>query len=194
MVLKATEGCSPMAKIEDGIVCFCKPQMFWILHFLFSSIFNIISCDNAVLAVWSGLGTKIHFLSLKTQPEIPQVSSDFTLWKCWNTVMNSIHWLGSLLACNSTTRSCCKHVMWTWYGTHWRIVNISHMTCTNVNVSVVCRNVNGQQFFQETGLHWKPIQLQGNDKRHACHLCVTSYQHEQPRYQVLQVLDKQVHN
>ena len=183
-----------MVKIEDGNLCFCKPQMFCILHFFLGSIFSIISCDNAVLIVWLGLGTKIRFLSPKTQLEIPQVSSDFTRWKCWITVLNSSHWLGSLLACSSTNRSGRKHVMQTWYGTHCRIVNTVHMTFKNANISVLCRNVNCQRFFQETGLHWKPIQLEGNDKRHACHLCVTSYQHEQPHHQVLQVLDKQMHN
>ena len=143
---------------------FLHPFLYVATFFWFNFPFNVVMLrhKNNLVRVYEKVMfcLKIQILSQQTWLEMSRgllkIFSGFTLTNI-ETVSNCSHWLGSLLTfCHSATIPSAS-----WYEQSYN-VNMTHtsrhenmvtkpMTRTNVNLTVVRRNINCQHFILATG-------------------------------------------
>ena len=99
-------------------------KLFIIMFFIFLSTQTRLIMSLILVGNWPKIFPK-NILLFRTQ-------------KCLNAVSNSGHWLGSLLVYNSTSIPSTSGY---WQPANEYVMWYSPTTRTNVDISVVCRNV-----------------------------------------------------
>lgn len=122
-------------------LCFCHKHSC--KKFLTSHMKNFGVCCDKLSMKMSDVSLKISFSSrskMLTATLNTGLSPSAFLPSCHERTVPSTSWW----------KSADINVMWPWYDTFWRNVNIIGMTCTHLDIFVVCRSLKCQQVIVAT--------------------------------------------